>query len=276
MTATTTGSGRRPGRRGGPDAYDDLQPALRRYAERYVDGADEAQLRDHLIRGFLPLVQNLAQRFRTPAHPVDDIEQAGVVGLIKAIDRYDPDAATGGVLGYLVPSIRGEMMRYLRDHTWAMRVPRDLKELSVAVKKATDTLTHRLGRAPRPTELAREIGVRVEEVVETLGALESYQATPLDVPLNEGGLSIAERMGEDDTDLDLVENRDDLRRAIAGLPERERTILLLRFYGEQTQTRIAEQVGVSQMHVSRLLTRTLSRLREQLDGEAAAELHEQA
>ncbi|MET0190221.1 MAG: SigB/SigF/SigG family RNA polymerase sigma factor [Pseudonocardia sediminis] len=260
FTNSTTPARRRDGR----DGYDDLEPDLRRHAESTVGDPGREERRDRLIREFLPLVHNLSRRYATGGHSSEDLEQAGVVGLIKAIDRYDPDAATRGALAYLVPSVRGAMMRYLRDHTWAMRVPRDLKELSVRVRRATDVLTHRLGRAPRPSELAEETGVRVEEVVDTLAAMETYQAYSLDAPTAEGEPGIVERLGSEDTDLEVVEQRGTLRRLINELPERERTILLLRFYSEQTQTRIAEQVRVSQMHVSRLLSRTLEQLRTQM------------
>ncbi|MBW0101324.1 SigB/SigF/SigG family RNA polymerase sigma factor [Pseudonocardia sp. KRD291] len=266
----------RAGHRDGRNGYDDLEPDLRLHAQSRVGDPGREERRDRLIREFLPLVHNLSRRYGVGTHSPEDVEQAGIVGLIKAIDRYDPESARGGPLAYLVPSVRGEMLRYLRDHTWAMRVPRDLKELSVRVRKATDVLTQQLGRAPRPTELAEEIGVPVGEVVDTLAALESYQAHSLDVPFAEDGPSLGDRLGVEDEALDVVEQRGTLRSLINELPERERTILLLRFYGEQTQTRIAEQVGVSQMHVSRLLSRTIEHLRsrmadEEPDGEPLVE-----
>lgn len=260
---TVVSDGAPDGRRDGPHAYDDLEPELRRYAASRPGDPDREARRTHLITEFLPLVRNLSRRY-AGAHAADDLEQAGVLGLIKAIDRYDPDSTTGGPLAYLVPSVRGEILRHLRDHTWSMRVPRALKELSVGVNRATVILTQRLGRAPRPSELAAELGVPVSEVVETLGALHSYRTASLDETDLEGGGAPADRLGTDDPALEVVDHRGDLRRLIAELPEREREILLLRFYGEHTQTQIAEKVGVSQMHVSRLLTRTLDRLRERL------------
>ena len=256
--------------RDGLHGYDDLQPELDRYAGLDPDDPDREELRERLVREFLPLVHNLSRRFAGPNQPLEDIQQAGALGLIKAIDRYDPARTSGGALGFLVPSVRGEMLRYLRDHTWAMRVPRDLKELSVSVRRAADTLSQRLGRAPRPSEIAAHVGVPVSEVVDTLGALESYRARSLDAPVTDGEQTVGEQLAAEDDILDLAESRDDLRRAIDRLPARDRKILLLRFYGEQTQSRIAEQVGLSQMHVSRLLARTLQRLRAELS-EAADE-----
>lgn len=251
-------------RRDGPNGYDDLGPDLRRLARLAADDPERGPLRDRLICEFLPLVRNLSRRYLTAAHSSEDLEQAATLGLIKALDRYDPDAATGGPLGYLVPSVRGEILRYLRDHSWALRVPRDLKELGVSINKATVVLSQRLGRAPRPSELAEELDADTSEVVEALGALESYRAASLDMPGPDGELTLGERLGDDDPDLETATMRDELRTRIDALPPRERRILLLRFYGDRTQSEIASEIGVSQMHVSRLLTRIVGRLREEL------------
>lgn len=259
---------RRPGR-DGPNGYDDLVPDLRRLAALGRDDPARGPLRDRIICEFLPLAQNLSRRYVTGAHSAEDVEQAATLGLIKAVDRYDPDAATGGPLGYLVPSIRGELMRYLRDHSWALRVPRDLKELSVGLNRATAALTQRTGRAPRPSELAAELDVDTGEVVEALGAMESYRAASLDTPGPDGEMTLGERLGDDDPDLETATLRRELRERIDELPERERRILLLRFYGDRTQSEIAEAIGVSQMHVSRLLARSLTQLRDRAGADAA-------
>jgi RNA polymerase sigma-B factor len=251
--------------RDGPHGYDDLEPVLRAHAESDPEDPDHAVRREYLITQFLPLVRNIARRYATSA-AAEDLEQAGVVGLIRAIDNYDPEVTAGGPLAYLVPSIRGSMLRHLRDHTWALRVPRAIKDLTVAVNRATIDLTQRLGRAPRPSELATELGRSLDEVVEALDALAGHRADSLDEPESESGFTPGDRLGVADAGLDLVDHSGDLRRLIAALPERERTILLLRFYGEQTQTQIAERIGISQMHVSRLLARTLAQLRAQLSG----------
>ncbi len=275
MTVTprpgTTGRVSSPERRDGRNAYDDLVPELERLAATAPDDPQRVPLRDRLVEEFLPLVRNMAGRYSTAGHPRDDIEQVGVIGLIRALDRYDPGAATGGPLAYVVPCVRGEILRYIRDYTWAMRVPRHYKELSVAVNRASGALVQRLGRAARPSEIAQEVGVPVEQVVDTLVAMDSQRATSLDAPGPDDGPALGERIPEQDDALDIVEDRGDLRRLIGELPERERTVLLLRFYGEKTQSQIGEEVGVSQMHVSRLLSRTLAHLREQLLDEDGAD-----
>ncbi|GAA2880624.1 SigB/SigF/SigG family RNA polymerase sigma factor [Pseudonocardia halophobica] len=251
--------------RDGPHAYDDLEPLLRKHAASAPDDPEHGARREYLITQFLPLVRNIARRYASSA-PAEDLEQAGVVGLIRAVDNYDPDETTGGPLAYLVPSIRGSMLRHLRDHTWALRVPRAIKDLTVSVNRATIDLTQRLGRAPRPSEIAAELDRSLDDVVEALDALAGHRADSLDEPESETGFTPADRLGAADAALDLVDQRGDLRRLVAALPERERTILLLRFYGEHTQTQIAEKVGISQMHVSRLLARTLAHLRAELGG----------
>lgn len=253
-------------RRDGRHGYDDLEPDLRRLAGMDADAPGRGPLRDRIICEFLPLVRNLSRRYRTPAHTDEDVEQAATLGLIRAIDRYDPDAATGGPLGFLVPSVRGEILRYLRDHSWALRVPRDLKDLGVGINRATGVLTQRLGRAPRPSELAAELDATTAEVIEALQALESHHTSSLDQPGPDGEPALADTLGAEDPDLETAALRGELRARILELPERERRILMLRFYGNRTQSEIGAEIGVSQMHVSRLLARIVTDLRTALDG----------
>jgi RNA polymerase sigma-B factor len=156
------------------------------------------------------------------------------------------------------------MLRWFRDRTWSMRVPRRLKELSVAIGRASGPMAQELDRAPRPSELAARLGVTVEEVIEALDARANYQAETLDAVDPLTGIPLAERLGDLDEALERVEYRHALRPLLDALPERERMIVMLRFFGEMTQTQIAQQVGISQMHVSRLLSRTLTQLRTQL------------
>ncbi|SFN73762.1 RNA polymerase sigma-B factor [Pseudonocardia ammonioxydans] len=257
--------------RDGRHAYDHLTPALERLAAIPSGDAERHELREHVIREFRPLVRNLSRRFAPGGNGAEDVEQAGMLGLVKAVDRYDPAAATGGPLGFLVPSIRGEMKRHLRDRSWSVRVPRDLKELAIRVRNTADTLGQQLGRAPRPSELARELGVSTDEVIDALGALDSHHARSLDAHAGAGDGSdsgddtpLGELIGTDDPGLELAAHRAELHTVIGELPERERTILTMRFFGDHTQSQIATQLGISQMHVSRLLSRTLRRLREQL------------
>jgi RNA polymerase sigma-B factor len=244
-----------------PSEYAELMPDLRRMASLPAGSPERARLRSELITAFLPVVQHLAIRLGTGYRGgQEDLEQAGSIALISAIDRWDPDRAQGEFLGYLIPSVRGEMLRYFRDRTWAVRVPRRLKDMSVAIGKVTGPLAHELGRSPRPSELAARLGVDVEEIVEALGAKANQRSAPLEVA-DDDRPDVAATVGVIEPELDRIENREALRPLIEALPERERTILTLRFFRDMTQTQIAEQVGVSQMHVSRLLTRTLATLR---------------
>lgn len=250
-----------PDHAGGPSEYADQMPLLYRFAALPEDDAGRAQLRSRLVMAFLPVVEHLARRHGTGLVGHDDLVQTGTVALISAIDRWDPERAQGEFLGYLIPCVRGEMLRYFRDRTWAMRVPRRLKDLSVAIGKVTGPLTQELGRAPRPSELATRIGADREEVIEALAARAERYAAPLFPVDDDADGARHDTIGVVDEAYSRVEYREALRPLIEGLPERERRILLLRFFGDRSQSQIAEQIGVSQMHVSRLLTRTLQQLR---------------
>lgn len=260
-------NGTPPVRRDGPNAYDDLLPDLRAHAAAQPGDPGYRERRDALVEAFLPLVRNLARRYAIDGN-ADDIEQVGIIGLIKAIDRYDPDLAPRGPLSYLVPSVQGEMKRHLRDRTWSVKVPRGIKEFAVTVNQVSVELTTELGRSPRVSELAARLEASTDDVVDALQALESYQTRSLDVPDPETGTSLGDRVGGEDDTLGVAEIRSDLRRAIAALPDRERMVLLLRFYGNHTQSEIGQRIGVSQMHVSRLISKSLAVLRERVDADA--------
>ncbi|GAY08032.1 sigma-70 family RNA polymerase sigma factor [Pseudonocardia sp. N23] len=248
----------------GPSEYADRMPLLRRYAGLPDDHPERDGIRSELVLAFLPVVEHLARRhgngYRVASY--DDLVQTGTVGLITAIDRWDPERAKGEFLGYLIPCVRGEILRYFRDRTWSMRVPRRLKDLGVSIAKATGPLTQKLGRAPRPSELAAHLDVDREEIIDALAATADRHSAPL-YPVDDDG-SGEERIGSVERAYERVEYELALRPLIDELPERERRILRLRFFEDQSQSRIAEQVGVSQMHVSRLLARTLATLREGL------------
>jgi RNA polymerase sigma-B factor len=248
-----------------PSAYADQMPKLREFAVLASADPRRAVLREELILAFLPVVEHLARRH---AHRVtawvEELTQVGTVALITAIDRWDPGLARGEFLGYLIPCVRGEMLRWFRDRTWSTRVPRRLKNLSVAIGRASGPLSQELGRAPRPSELAAHLGATVEEVIEALDARANYQADTLDAVDPQTGIPLVERLGDLDEALERVEYRHALWPLLDALPERERMIVLLRFFGEMTQTQIAQHVGISQMHVSRVLSRTLTQLRTQL------------
>ena len=222
-------------------------------------------VRNQLITIHQPLVEHLARRFRNRGEPYDDLVQVATIGLIKAIDRYDPERGVE-FSTYATPTIIGEIKRWFRDKGWAVRVPRRLQELRLEIGSATATLTQELGRSPTVAELADRIGTGEDEVLEGLESAAAYSTLSLDAP--EGGEtdgpSVLDMLGAEDDALEGVENREALKPLLAGLPERERRILLLRFFAGMTQSQIAVEVGISQMHVSRLLARTLVRLREGL------------
>jgi RNA polymerase sigma-B factor len=245
--------------------YAGYMPLLRRLVELPDGDPARAALRDEVILGFLPVVEHLAARHAAGNPGVrDDLVQAGTIGLISAVDHWDPERASGEFLGYLVPCVRGEILRWFRDRTWAVRVPRRLKEMGPALNRATNELGQQLGRAPRPSELAAHMRVPVEDVIEAIDAAANHHAERLDAPDPTTGSSLAERVGDLDAAMANVEDREQLRPVLDALPDRERTILVLRFFGEMSQTQIAAEVGISQMHVSRLLAKTLTRLRTAL------------
>jgi RNA polymerase sigma-B factor len=246
--------------------YEHLAPLFKEFASLPEDDPRRQQLRDELVTGHLPVAQHIARRFAHRGEPQEDLEQVATVGLINAVDRFEPDRGTD-FLSYAVPTITGEVRRHFRDQAWSMRVPRRLKDLHVAIGAAVSELSQRLGRAPRPSEIAAHLKCDVDEVLEGLEAATAYRSASLDEVLTDddaSGHTAADALGEADSALDQVEYRESVRPLLASLPERERTILLLRFFGNLTQTQIAQQVGISQMHVSRLLSQTLITLRDQM------------
>jgi RNA polymerase sigma-B factor len=223
-------------------------------------------VRDTLIELNLPLVRYAAARFRSRNEPMEDIVQVGTIGLIKAIDRFDCERGVEFPT-FAMPTVVGEIKRFFRDTSWSVRVPRRLQELRLALTKASDELSQKLDRSPTVAELAVVLGVSEEDVVDGLAVGNAYTASSLDSPAPEddgGEGSLADRLGYEDTALEGVEYRESLKPLLAKLAPRERQIIMLRFFANMTQSQIGEQVGISQMHVSRLLTRTLSQLREGL------------
>jgi len=229
----------------------------------------DSEIRDALARLHLPLVEYLAKRFKDRGEPLDDLIQVGSVGLLKAIDRFDLGREVE-FSTYATPTIVGELKRYFRDKGWAVRVPRRLQELSLRLNKIIAQLTQDLGRSPTVAEIAKNAGVSEEEVLEALESGQAYSTTSLDAPSgdDEDAPNRADRIGEEDFRLDNLEYFASLAPLIEQLPERERTILYLRFFKGMTQSRIAENVGISQMHVSRLLNRILEFLRQGMEGDA--------
>lgn len=233
------------------------------------DGLSEAMrsgARDDLVRLHLPLVEHCARRFRNRGEPFEDLVQVGTIGLIKAVDRFDTDRGVE-FSTYATPTIIGEIKRHFRDKGWAIRVPRRLQELRMQISACTAELNQSLGRSPTPSELAGAIGCSVEEVIEGIESSNAYSTLSLDAGSDsseEGSLSMLDTMGIDDEGLEHVELRESLKPLLEQLPPREKNILMLRFFKNMTQSQIATEVGVSQMHVSRLLSKTLDHLREAL------------
>ncbi|HVL83725.1 MAG TPA: SigB/SigF/SigG family RNA polymerase sigma factor [Pseudonocardia sp.] len=246
--------------------YGHLVPLLEQYAATDPDDPRREALRDQLVRGFLPVAQHIARRFAHRGEPLDDLVQVATVGLINAVDRFSPERGSD-FFSFAVPTISGEVRRHFRDQGWSMRVPRRLKDLHVSINGVVSELAQQLGRAPKPSEIADRLGVPVADVLEGLEAAEAYRSSSLDEMLSseQGSATVGELVGEADAELDRVDSRQALRPILAELAPRERTIVLLRFFGNMTQTQIADRVGISQMHVSRLLAQTLDRLRDRLD-----------
>ncbi|MFG1608620.1 SigB/SigF/SigG family RNA polymerase sigma factor [Actinoplanes sp. NPDC049265] len=222
-------------------------------------------LRERTIEAWVPMARRLAGRYGGRGEPGDDLGQVAIVGLIKAVDRYEPGRGVE-FAGFAIPTILGELRRHFRDRTWSIKVPRRLQELRLAITAANNDLTNSLGRSPTVADVAAHLEVTEEEVLEGLEGANAYQATSLSTPVTAaGGSELSETLGQIDHGYELAEARVALVPALAALSEREQRIIALRFYGNRTQQEIAEQIGVSQMHVSRLLTRALAKMRRQLD-----------
>jgi RNA polymerase sigma-B factor len=223
------------------------------------------RLRDEVICACLPVVRRLAARFFGRGESPEDLVQVATIGLIKSVDRFDASRETQ-FLSYATPTVLGEIKRHFRDKGWSVRVSRPMQELYLAISRVLPELAQELGRAPRVTDLAARLGVSPEDVVRGLDCGQAYSARSLSAPVGgeDGGAVLADLLGGVDERVESVADRQTLRQLLAQVPARERQILALRFFANLTQSEIAERVGVSQMHVSRLLTRTLADLRERL------------
>jgi RNA polymerase sigma-B factor len=235
----------------------------RRLLERYHRAGDDAA-REALVERFLPLARQLARRYQRGGEPLDDLVQVASLGLLKAIDRFDPARETA-FSSFAVPTILGELKRHFRDKGWSVRVPRDLQELAVKVDRVGEQIGGELGRAPTPTEIAEAIGVTTEQVLEAREAAAAYRAVSLDRPRDdeeEENAGIADSVGIEDPGFSVAEDAATVERLMRVLTDREREVLRLRFEEDLTQSEIGERVGVSQMHVSRLIRQSVARLRE--------------
>jgi RNA polymerase sigma-B factor len=230
------------------------------------EGAQGRQrVRDALVEQHLPLVEHLARRFRNRGEPYDDLVQVATIGLIKSVDRFDLERGVE-FSTYATPTIVGEIKRHFRDKGWAVRVPRRLQELRLSLTSATAELSQTLGRSPTVGELAGHLRLSDEEVLEGLESANAYSTLSLDAgdSGDDEQMAVADTLGVEDEGLQGVEYRESLKPMLEQLPPREKKILLLRFFKNMTQSEIAVEVGISQMHVSRLLARTLAQLREGL------------
>jgi RNA polymerase sigma-B factor len=251
-----------------PDHHAARQDAIRLLAAcKALPGRHPSRpaVRDRAINAWAPLARHLAHRYHGRGEPIDDLVQTAMVGLIKAVDRFDPARGTD-FTGFAIPTIVGEIRRHFRDRTWDVRVPRRLQELRIAISDANAALAHTLGRSPTVPDIAAYLELTEEQVLEGLEGARAYKSTSLSTPVGgqEGGITLGDSMGEADNGFELADLRLTLGTALDTLTDRERRIVVLRFYGGQTQTEIAEQVGVSQMHVSRLLTKALAKLRDRI------------
>jgi RNA polymerase sigma-B factor len=227
----------------------------------------DVRARDALVETYAPLARNLARRYRRSSEPLEDLEQIAYLGLVKALERFDFERGTS-FQSFAVPTILGEMRRYFRDCGWSVHVPRGAQERALKVRDAQRRLTHEYGQEPTVARIAEYLEFDLEDVVDALYALRSYDASSLDAEIAGGdgdSETYIERLGAEDANFELVELSHAAAAALRELPERDRQVLKLRFVDELTQTEIATRIGVSQMQVSRMLRRSLERLRAVAD-----------
>jgi RNA polymerase sigma-B factor len=243
----------------------DTAEAFRRLAS-IPAGPQRDALRDEIVEAWLPMADRLAGRFRSRGESSEDLRQVAALGLVKAVDRFDPDRGHA-FESYAVPTITGEIKRHFRDHMWTLHVPRRVQDLRNRVRVAGQDLSQTIsGRRPTVAEIAEHANLSEEDVRAGQEALESFTALSLDAELSgsEDGYSLGDALGSSDPALDTVVDRESVKARLAALPERERAILYMRFFDDMTQSRIAEELGISQMHVSRLISRCCGRVREQV------------
>lgn len=243
--------------------YRHLLPLFEVITDPTRPATERTRVRDRIIRGHIPLAEHIAWKFRHRGQPTEDLEQVARLGLVLAVDRFDP-ARGNDFVAFAVPTITGEVQRYFRDHAWTLTVPRRLKDLYRAVAAASADLALELGSPPRPQQIAAALGIPVRDVFDGLQAGYAYRTETLDTlvrPHGDGEVPRHELVGDVDPALEFVDDQIALYPALAGLPRREATVVILRFFGELTQTQIAQRLGMSQMNVSRLLSRSLAELR---------------
>jgi RNA polymerase sigma-B factor len=253
------------------DDAPDTAEAFQRLAT-LPEGEEREAVRQDIVRAWLPMADRLAGRFRNRGESLEDLKQVAALGLVKAVDRYDPERGAA-FESFAVPTITGEIKRHFRDHMWTLHVPRRVQDLRGRVRAAYQELSHTVGgRAPTVSEIAQKAGMTEEEAMAGLEALDSFTALSLDaeLPGTEDGYTLVDALGGPDPALDVVIDRESVKPRLRSLPEREQKILYMRFFRDMTQSRIAEDLGISQMHVSRLISRCCSQMREDIMRDVAA------
>ncbi|WP_435590735.1 RNA polymerase sigma factor SigF [Nocardia sp. bgisy118] len=258
------------------DTYDNVEPWFEKLASLDENDPNRQRVREDIVRMCLPLAEHIARRFAGRGEAFDDLHQIARLGLVQAVDRFDVSRGSS-FLSFAVPTVMGEVRRHFRDRTWSVRVPRRLKEIQQSIGPATDVLAQRLGRMPTARELAAELDVELSEITQALVASNGYQSSSLDAAYRDGdddgsARAAVDALGAEEPCYRLLEEAMAVRPLIADLPERERQVLVMRFFENKTQTQIAERLGVSQMQISRILAKTLKTLRERVLGEESAHL----
>lgn len=248
------------------DEYADVPAMVVQLRTLPAESDEFIRQRDNIVLRCCPLADRLARHFDGRGENIDDLVQVARVGLIQAVNRFDPDNGAGFV-AFAVPTIMGELRRHFRDYGWKVHVPRSIRDIRQQIKGVTTELTQRLGRSPNTSELAEALGVAPEQIVEGLLAANAYQPQSLDTPVvdnDDNPQSLADLLGDVDDGFERITDRETVKPVLEALPPREQRILYLRFFASKTQRQIADTIGVSQMHVSRILERTLRDIREQV------------
>ena len=253
----------------GFDEYADVIDMVAALREMPVESDEFARQHDQIVLRCCPLADRLARRFDGRGESLDDLIQVARVGLIQAVNRFDPDKSHSFVV-FAIPTIVGELRRYFRDYGWKVHVPRRIRDLRQQVRTTTTELTQQLGRSPDDAEIAEALSVTPEQIVESRMAAPAYQPQSLDTSTagpSDHPLPLADVLGDLDIGFERVTDRESVKPALEALPEREKQILFLRFFASKTQSQIADTVGISQMHVSRILDRTLREVRERVESD---------
>lgn len=250
--------------------YAEIADMVRSLRSHEPGSADHRTLYDDIITRILPLAEHIAQRYSGRGQPYDDLYQVACIGLIKAVNRFDPDRGAD-FLSFAVPTAMGEVRRHFRDTGWAVNVPRRLKDLSLQLTKAREELTRTRGHAPTASEIATHLGIEREEVIQATVAASHYSTVSTDRPATDDGedFTLKDTLGSVDTRLDKIVDVETVRPLIEKLSPRERTVLNYRFFDDMTQTQIAERMDCSQMQVSRILAKALDSLRKQAEAQMA-------